>query len=163
MTGGWENRHLFIAWILCLPSQIVRTNVRRSFPGEWITVLSQALATAEMSGIVWVSVLHFGVDVLYSQKFFQLLKFKEEEMNVRETIAQGRGIMTVTQWGGTLIVTATIAGEGAAAVTAVAAAAAGAKIASVSVTERGKEKETEITVGAILRAELVPEAGVRIW
>lgn len=58
--------------------------------------------------------------------------------------------------------TATIAGEGAAAVTVAAAAAAGAKIASVSVTEKGTEKETEITVGAILRAELGPEAGVRI-
>lgn len=56
--------------------------------------------------------------------------------------------------------TATIAGEGAAAVTAEAAVAAGAKIACVSATGRGKEKE--ITVGASHRVELGPEVGVRI-
>lgn len=56
--------------------------------------------------------------------------------------------------------TATIAGEGAAAVTAVAAVAAGAKIACVSATGSGKEKET--TVGATRRVELGPEVGVRI-
>lgn len=83
-------------------------------------------------------------------------------MIVRETIGQGRGITTVTRCGGTRTVTATIAGEDAAAVTAEAAVAAGAKIASVSVTERGTGKETETPVAAIHRAELGPEAGVRI-
>lgn len=77
-------------------------------------------------------------------------------------IALGRGIMIGTQQGGTRTVIATIAGEGAAAVTAEAAVAAGAKIAPVSVTERGTGREKEITVGAIRRAELGPEAGVRI-
>lgn len=54
--------------------------------------------------------------------------------------------------------TATIAGEGAAAVTAEAAVAAGAKIACVNATGRGKGT----TVGASRRVELGPEVGVRI-
>lgn len=91
-------------------------------------------------------------------------------MTVRETIAPGRGIMTVTHPGGTRTAIATIAEEVAAGVTVEAAVVAGvgAKTASGTATESATGTEIEtgteigigIAAGAGPSAELALEAGV---
>lgn len=83
-------------------------------------------------------------------------------MIARETIALGRGIMIATHQGGTLTVTAIIAGE--AVVIVAAGAEVGVKTVLETATERGTGIgiETEIEAGAGPSAELDPEAGVEV-
>lgn len=87
-------------------------------------------------------------------------------MIVRETTAQGRGIMTGTHQGETRTASATIAGEGAVAVSVVAAAGVGARIATETERGIGIEKGTEIGIeiaaGAAHTAELGLEAGAEV-